>query len=137
MPDSFRWWSKTKWRSPHTLEDEDCPGNPGILKKCAFSQSRDSMDALITVRDAFHTRDFNVPSNVLRFYFMLESPIFSHAILRRTNDLMATFYRGSDVNTPYGKWVYHDPAVRFKDQGTSQQFYTTPILIYTLNAMPF
>jgi len=94
------------------------------------------MDALITVRDAFHTRDFKVPSNVLRFYFMLESPIFSHAILSRTNDLMATFYRGSDVNTPYGKWVYHDPAVRFKDQGTSlSTIYATLILIHA-NAFP-
>ncbi|ODM94383.1 Glycoprotein 3-alpha-L-fucosyltransferase A [Orchesella cincta] len=116
LPDSFRWWSKTKWRSPHVLQDEDCPGNPGILRKCAFSQDRDSMDALITVRDAFHTRDFTVPSHVLRFYFMLESPIFSHANLKRSNDLMATFYRGSDVNTPYGKWVYHDPAIKFKTQ---------------------
>ncbi|ODM88822.1 Glycoprotein 3-alpha-L-fucosyltransferase A [Orchesella cincta] len=116
LPDSFQWWGKSSWENPHVLNEEDCPG---LQQKCAISQIPDSdlvMDALITVRDTLHTRYFNVSSHILKFYFMLEPPFISEATLESSNELLASFYRGSDVNTPYGKWVYYDPSVKFKTQ---------------------
>ncbi|ODM96673.1 Glycoprotein 3-alpha-L-fucosyltransferase A, partial [Orchesella cincta] len=110
LPDSFQWWGKSSWENPHVLNEEDCPG---LQQKCTISQNPDSdlvMDALITVRDTLHSTYFNVSSHILKFYFILEPPFISEATLESSNELLASFYRGSDVNTPYGKWVYYDPS---------------------------
>ncbi|ODM88821.1 Glycoprotein 3-alpha-L-fucosyltransferase A [Orchesella cincta] len=117
LPDSFDWWGKTGWNNTHILQEEDCPG---LQQKCVFSDNPDSdliFDALIIVRDNAHEKAFSVSPHILKFHFILEPPIISSAKLTGRRDLLASFYRGSDVTTPYGKWVYFDPTVKFKTQG--------------------
>jgi hypothetical protein len=85
----------------------DCEIAPNSLTQCFFTQHTNdlnSVDAVIATRDAFHTGAVEVPENVLKFYFMLESPFHSWALLSRNKDLLATYWRGSDIVTPYAKW---------------------------------
>ncbi|CAL8130857.1 unnamed protein product [Orchesella dallaii] len=116
LPQSFAWWGNPNWTSPHSLEEQECPGNFELFHHCTFSENPDSMDvmdALITTDEA---TNFRVPSHVLKIHYRLETSAQNEAKLVRSNDLLASHYRGSDINTPYGKWVYYDPAVKFKTQ---------------------
>jgi len=123
--DSFRWWSKFDWPSgSHQLNAQDCKNTPESETRCIFYDSLSEVhnaDAVITPRDSFHTSEVHVPPGVLRFYFILESPFHSWVTLNRSEDLLATYWRGSDLVTPYAAWAYYDNNVKSKYQGMSDR----------------
>jgi len=110
--DGFKWWGRN-WESPQLLT-----GCPGDFNKCLMLESEpmSSVDAVIAVRDNFHGATVSAPGNVLTYFFILESPLASRATFVRDYDLLASYYRGSDVVTPYAKWVYYNESVKQKTQ---------------------
>ncbi|XP_021956410.2 glycoprotein 3-alpha-L-fucosyltransferase A isoform X1 [Folsomia candida] len=118
--DGFNWWGKKDWKDPKQLMSKDCEIAPNSITNCLFSQKKNdlnSVDAVLAARDMFHTGAVEVPDHVLKFYFMLESPFHSWALLNRSEDLLATYWRGSDIVTPYAKWVYYDLKKKLIKQG--------------------
>lgn len=82
------------------MEAKDCEVAPNSVTQCRFTESKDDLgdvDAVIAVRDAFHMGGVSVPDKVLKFYFMLESPFHSSAVLERDEDLMASYWRGKEA----------------------------------------
>lgn len=119
LPDTFHWWYKNKdWKGPHLLNENDCPGVPGIIKNCVFTETLDAnsaneVDAIVS-RSRYGMK--NLPSQPLKFYYLLESPLNTFPTFTG-EELLGSFHRSSDLNTPYGKWVYYNPYVRSKAQG--------------------
>jgi hypothetical protein len=101
---------------------------PGLGDKCEFldgakidprNQSRFEIDALITARDAFHRDDsIQLTDEVLRFFLILESSFNAKATLRRRNDILVSYWRGSGFVAPYAKWVYYNQSVLRRKQGS-------------------
>lgn len=120
LANSFSWWYRRNWHGSYIMDEHECPGMPGLWGRCILAENFNSIaSADATVLSAIY--DVRSSSNkTLKFAYMLESPFVHSSSFTRNTDLMATYYRGSDINTPYGKWVYYDPTVRFKHQGAQQ-----------------
>lgn len=109
--DTFRWWGFNKTRLT-----QDCPE---IELKCTFSEEHsvreedlNTFDAMVIIRDVFHVGRPPIRFKGTRIFYTMESPYNSVARLDKGSDLLATFWRGSDLVTPYSKWVSANESIK-------------------------
>ena len=116
--DSFSWWGYNGNENLH------CASH--FNKKCTLKEGHDlsDTDAVIAVRDGFHRQDFYVGRDVFRIYFIQESPYAApETRFLRRNDLLASYWRGSELPARYANWVYYDPAIRSKPQSMNSKLF--------------
>jgi len=112
----FVWWNMQN-------SAECLVGCPQFADKCVFVDGDNKIPNTANLSAVIHSGysmerpAFVDPEKVFAFYFILESNFVTKVTLKYRTDILTSYWRGSGLITPYGKWAYYDPSVTRQKQG--------------------